>query len=899
MRLKARLLLITAIGLFPAIVLMAANSWWQFIQEKSAVERWASGVAEQLVREQALTLSESERFLNTISYSYETLIDNKVQCHDVLRHWLKLSPYFSNLIISSPNNAQSCQATNIRNDVDVIVNQIYVQQAILNQKLSIGEVLSGTRADKPFLQVAYPLGVFNEGSRAAIVGELSFDWWQSKLLQMDIPYSASINLVDVHKNVLATNGLKPENVISDEQLKIEIKRVLFPNIPSSPKIVISLSSRGFSQVVFENLVGNILFLVFGYLMAIAIIWWGFSNTVLKPVFELLRRSKQYVDDFSSGTPAKLDELEGFCEQFDRVLVEQDELKHQLIEQGVHLNQAYNRLNSLLDNSPFGVVEWDTNLRIQRWSTLCETIFQLDQDEVEGRKINQLPVLLKRHMWSIEPFLKLYQHGKDSSKRIEIGYRDDLGGEKVLKWCFSAIYDDAGDLSSILGLFENVTQHVEYQRELEYHARYDSLTGLPNRYSALQLISDRLTKEVEFSVALLDIKGFKLVNDHYGHEYGDMLLVELSERISEKLQRDEGFARWGGNEFIYVLPFVGEARVSARLEELISEIARPIELGTSTYSTQINCGVTLSDKPVESPSELIRLADLAIFFGKKEKNKAINFYQPSMSEIGSAQFETESELRRAITNSEFKLVYQPILNNRSQLVESAEALVRWNHPEKGLIPPSHFIPVAEDSGLILEIGNWVLEEAISQLKVWLDEGLGIKDIAVNLSALQINDAGFVSNIKEILERYKLPPQHLTLEVTETSLLASYTDVIAKIGQLKDLGIKIALDDFGTGYSSLSYLNELPLTKLKIDRSFVARIDEPQEPTVLLDAIISIAHNMGLSIVAEGIETLSQYEYLEAKQCEFSQGFYFSPPIDANSFQALLAQKQCMNAPVKNN
>ncbi|BDU36812.1 EAL domain-containing protein [Vibrio nigripulchritudo] len=899
MRLKARLLLITAIGLFPAVVLIAANSWWQFLQEKSAAARWASGVAEQLVREQALTLAESERFLNTISYSYETLMTNQVDCQDALRHWLQLSPYFSNLIITSPTSGQICQATELHENAQVIVNQIYVQQAIMNQKLSVGEVLTDQKTHKPFLQVAYPLGLFHKGSRSAIAGELSFDWWQTKLSQMNIPYKASINLLDSRQVVLATNGLLPSQVVSDDSLRIEKQRSLLPNVTTSPQIVISLSTRSYFTIVIENLAGNILFLLFGYLLAIAIIWWGFSNTVLKPTFELLRRSRQYVNDCTSGSSATLDELSGFCEQFDNVLKEQDALKNRLMEQESNLSQAYNRINSLLDNSPFGVVEWDTHLRIQRWSTLCEQIFQMNQNEVEGRQIAQLPVQLKRHLWSIEPFLKLYQNGKDSSKRIEVGYRDEMGSEKVLRWCFSAIYDDSGDLSSILGLFENVTQQAEYQREIEYHARYDSLTGLPNRYSALQLISDRQSKKVEFAVALLDIKGFKLVNDHYGHEYGDMLLVELSERVSGKIQRDESFARWGGNEFIYVLPYIDEERVAKRLEEVITDIAQPILLGTSSYSTQLNCGVALSDRPLESPSELIRFADLAIFFGKKEKNRTINFYQPSMSEIGSAQFETESELRRAISNNEFALVFQPILNTETQTIESAEALVRWNHPQKGLIPPSHFIPVAEDSGLILQIGNWVLDQAVSQLKAWVDEGLEIRDIAVNLSALQINDVNFVANIKNILQRYDLPPQYLTLEVTETSLLASYTDVIAKIGELKALGIKIALDDFGTGYSSLSYLNELPLTKLKIDRSFVARIDEPREPTVLLDAIISIAHNMGLSVVAEGIETLSQYEYLEAKRCEFSQGYYFSPPIDAISFRELLAQKLCKDAPAKNN
>lgn|GEM_PF-2786251 len=907
--LKHRLIAITLVALLPAIAIVSANAWYEFATEKSRVTQQARVFVRTLLEEQAELITSTKFFLKALSQRPEIQDPQSAQCTLAVREWLSLNPYIINIGIPRADGNLYCNATPMTRSVNVS-DRAYFQQAIEKKQFSVGQFQQDRAAGVASINFAYPVFDPQGDVIAAAVAVLSLDWWEKRLGKLSLPESSVALIVDANSTLIASlyGGIaakKRQELTTNTQALVEegvaefigsdgIERLvvslplIVQNTELKARFVVALPTNHVYQSVYNTVTRSVAMLVIGYGSFIALLWWGFATNVLKPVYALLQASKQYIERCDKKRRPNLDQLSIFYRQFTQVIREQQRLNEQVSESERQLSCAYQRLNNLLDNSPFGVVEWDPQLRIQRWSPECSRVFGLSLDEVEERQIRQLPIKVKRHFWSVESFLNLYQQGKSSTKTSEVNYKDDNGCEKVLRWRFSAIYDQSDQLTGILGLFENVTQQVEYQRELEYHAKYDSLTGLPNRYSVQQYISERLHKGFHFSVVLFDIKGFKLVNDHYGHEFGDMLLVELAERINNQLRRGECFSRWGGNEFIYVIPTTEESRQIERVEALIHLFSEPLSLGSSAYSTQLYCGVSSTTMAIDSANDLIRYADLAIYFAKKNSHNGISIYHPSMAEIGGARFELEAELRAALTNDQFELYFQPIKNNRSGRYESAEALIRWNHPTRGMVSPGEFIPVAEESGLIQAIGDWVLESAIRQMTEWRDRGLILNDIAVNLSALQLNDANFVSHLKQLLAKYKFLPSLLTLEVTETSLLSSYTDVVSKIKELKELGIKIALDDFGTGYSSLSYLNELPLSKLKIDRSFVAKIGV-KEKEVLLDAIISIAHGLKLNVIAEGIENAHQYDYIVARKCEFSQGFLFSPPVDVSEFERMMQQE----------
>jgi len=428
--------------------------------------------------------------------------------------------------------------------------------------------------------------------------------------------------------------------------------------------------------------------------------------------------------------------------------------------------------------------------------------------------------------------------------------------------------------------------ADAQQELQFLALHDSLTRLPNR----TLFTDRLRQQIEvsrrentsFSVLYMDLDGFRQVNEAFGHPTGDELLIEMAARIRTTTRSRDTLARLGGDEFVLIADAHTPSDAASLAEKLLAAAQEPAVIDGHELRISMSIGIALWDNPNSDPADLLRNAEAAMNHAVVQGRNGYSFFQSSMNADAQKQLQLLHDLRRARERQEFVLHYQPKVSAEDGALLGAEALVRWNHPVRGLVPPGEFIPLAEKTGLIFQIGHWVLDEACRQMSAWRDAGHIEWTVSVNLSALQFNHPGLIQMVREALQRHALEPRCLTLEITESTAMRDADLSLAILRQLTEMGVSISIDDFGTGYSSLLYLKRLPATELKIDRGFVRDLTHDTEDAAIIAAIVALGHTLNLKVVAEGVETLEQQEFLTRLGCNSLQGFLLGRPVPADEF-----------------
>jgi diguanylate cyclase (GGDEF)-like protein/PAS domain S-box-containing protein len=532
---------------------------------------------------------------------------------------------------------------------------------------------------------------------------------------------------------------------------------------------------------------------------------------------------------------------------------------------------------------------DADGRIEFVNPAFERLSGFSREEAIGRT----PRFLKSGRQEDDFYAQLWQTilaGKAWSGRVV--NRRKNGELFTVTQTVTPIADGGGRPTHFVAIHEDITAKVEAEERIYHLARHDFLTDLPNRFS----LAERLALETRvaerharpLALLMLDLDHFKGVNDSFGHTTGDELLVETARRLSRIVRAGDLLARLGGDEFAVVQTDLASADSAAELaSRLIASLAPPFELRDQKVYTGVSIGIAISPPADRDPEEMLKQADLALYRAKEDGRNAYRFFNEQMNTEIQRRMALGQQLHQALECDELFLEYQPQVDLSSRRLVGVEALLRWRHPELGIVPPLDFVPIAESNGLILPIGEWVLREACRQARRWQQEGLAAIPVAVNLSAAQLRSGKFVETVTAVLAETGLESRYLELELTETALMEATPRIEERIAALSGLGIRISLDDFGKGYSSLEYLRRFPLNKLKIDRNFVRDIQTSRRDATILRSVVSLAAQLGLDVIAEGVGPGNHLDRLLEEGCSEAQGFYFGQPLPPEGVAELLS------------
>ena len=551
-----------------------------------------------------------------------------------------------------------------------------------------------------------------------------------------------------------------------------------------------------------------------------------------------------------------------------------------------LRRANWMLSSHISNTPLAVLEWDRDLKLVRWSPQAEVIFGWDNETVLGMPLTRNPLLHEDDSEAMVGLVNRLLTGHEPRETaLTRNYRKD-GNTIWCEWWHSALLDGDGKVVSILSFVQDVSSRIQAEERLQYMATRDALTGLPNRL----MLHERLTQAIaqarrsgrRVGVLFIDLDRFKNVNDTLGHRIGDELLKGVTRSLAEALRETDLLARLGGDEFMVIVEDFDEPQVLGRIaQKLLDAIAQPFRIEDHDIYVTSSIGISVFPDDSDDPEELMKHADVAMYRSKELGRNTYQFLDADLAARRLRQHSLETALRGALKDNALKLHYQPVVRIKDRAIVGAEALLRWSDPDHGVVPPQVFIPLAEESGLIHALGDWVLKSAAAQCVAWRKAKMPLT-ISVNLSAKQFYREDLAHRITEIVRGEGCEPSWLELEVTETSLMHDLDAIRKVLHQLRGEGFTVAIDDFGTGYSSLTHLKHFPIDTLKIDISFIADLETDPGDAAITEAIIGLARGLGLKVVAEGVGTRAQLEFLDVRGCHCFQGYWVSKPLPAKEF-----------------
>ncbi|GAB6140431.1 EAL domain-containing protein [Methylosoma difficile] len=576
--------------------------------------------------------------------------------------------------------------------------------------------------------------------------------------------------------------------------------------------------------------------------------------------------------------------------------------HYMVKANSVLNQlklSQARLSKAQQMAKLGNWEWNMHTNSLYWSDEVFDIFKLEAHDNHPDLLTFLGMIHPDDR-------QLVEQGFDSAikkrQNVSIEYRIITEHKRLsfVEQQIEIVVNPQGQLTGLTGTLQDITDRKQHENQVRQLAYYDTITNLPNRSYFLELLGKTLEsaslKQKQFALLFLDMDGFKSINDCYGHSFGDAFLQAFAKRLTDGLRRadvssryvlnvtyDAEVARLGGDEFTILLNDINKPEDAATVTENIQKwLQEPFLVNGQYIFSGASIGIALYPRDGESASSLLKNADVAMYHAKKSGKGHYQFFHESMISKAQLRQTMENLMHKAVTNNELSLYYEPLIKANSGEIIGIEALLRWENAELGFLRPDSFIPLAEENGLIVKFGEWVIRQACLQLQAFEQEGLGHLTIAVNVSALQFSHAEFIPMLEGIFAEYTPSPGRLVFELTESTIMSQSVKMMATLLALKNLGIKLSLDDFGTGYSSLSYLKQFPLDSLKIDKSFVRELPGKTEDIAIVNAILALAHTLNLEVIAEGVETEAQRQFFEINGCQTLQGYFFAKPMSMEDF-----------------
>lgn len=909
---RSRLIGLVVASVVPFTALISVGLWNQWhIDQKAALQR-AATEARLIAAQVDDHIGNLKNLLSGLSVAVSW--DPKdVDANDRLLRRVKseLPPHFANLMLFALDGTNIGTSNKTRRfpagDRD------YFRYVLAGHENTIGKAARSRNGNEWVVTYARPIFDTNGRLRAVLTVGTRLDRFQDALTITQLPPGSVVRVVDEHLVVVAHSADGPNwigrdlsdspaiarhfaasgNISEAVRWSDDVERITgSARAELAPWMVsVGLPMDVALATVMWRLGVGVLFTLAALLLAFGIAWM-LSRRIVQPLRQLSQdASALAAGDLSHRTRVQAEgEVGLLAASFNQMAAALQQREEDAARTADALKEAKETLSAVIDSSPVAIVCSDPDRRIFLWNRAAERIFGFTAEEAIGQHARQMPPpagpesvgLIKRALnGEIVRDLQLKRRRKD-------------GHEVDVRAAAAAMYNADGSVRGVARAYEDVTDRVRAEEQLKRIAHFDQLTGLPNRLTLQKELGRLLSGNAEpTAIALFDLDGFKDVNDTLGHSTGDQLLVEVGRRLVEVAGRRGQVCRLGGDEFIVIMPGCGNPLVVGELvEAMLKHLAEPFTIGDHVLHVGGSGGIAIAPNDGKSVDELIANADLALYQAKSAGRRAYRFFLPVLRAQAQARRSLDLELRRAYSENELELYFQPQVRLVDSAVIGAEALLRWRHPVAGILAPGTFIETLASSAIAPEVSRWIINSACAQLAQWRANGLNLNRIAVNLFPSQLGDDALLDDLNEALRATGLPAEALELEITENVAL-DFGDA-AVLQKIHDRGIKLAFDDFGTGYASLSYLTRFPLSRIKIDRSFIVKITDDAGDAAIVRSLIAMAHNLGLEVIAEGVETTAQAAFLLNQTCEEAQGYLYSKPLPAAEFESYLRNRPLADA-----
>lgn len=904
--LRARILLLISLAFAPWLL----SNIYQNIEARNHAIVEAQTEALQLLNiiafDQKETLLEARSFLQILSSLPAVNGGSPAVCNSFLAGTLKQSKNYINFGVLDPHGRLLCDALNSRDSIS-FNDRVWFKQLLETRQFVISSLITGRLSQKPVIVGAMPLLDSRGKVKRVVWAALDIGRIKRLLEKISLPEGTDISVMDANGTIVAchpdaercTGNIQPlpqlvqavraqqEEGTGQAMGKDHIQRLfayhrlfesadmgrIYVSATVPAGIFLAKSSHAFAQSMWT--LGMVTLLIF------ALAWFGIDMLILRRMQALIQSARQISrGNFSARTHLGKgkDEVCELALAFDNMA--------QSLELLFEQNQR------IMEVTPEAMIISDVKGTMVMANAQAEKLFGYTRDELIGQPIdillperfrpghgvhreNYLAQSTSKQMGMRRELLAVNKDGKEFPAEISLGTLKTNDGF----FAISAVRD--------------ITERKQFENQILHQATHDSLTGLPNRAFLHDMLEHSLPHTLRIEkllvIMLLDLDGFKNINDTLGHGFGDRLLIEIANRLKLQIRKDDMVARQGGDEFTILLQNISNVQdVSQIAEKILKAVSEPVVSEGQEMHVTASIGITVFPFDDTDIELLLRNADTAMYRAKEAGKNTFQFYTAAMNAAIRERMEIENGLRYALARNELLLHYHPQVDIDSGRIIAVEALVRWLHPEKGLIPPDKFIHIAEESGLIVAIGEWVLRTACKQSKAWQDAGLPHIRMAVNLSTRQFRTPRLAEVVVKAMEEagLALHSDNLELELTESMIMSDVDAAVDTLNSLHAIGVRLSIDDFGTGYSSLSYLKRFSINTLKIDQSFVRDITVDQDDAAIAAAIIMLGHNLNMRVIAEGVETAGQLEILREMKCDEIQGFYFSKPVPAAELETLL-------------